>query len=181
MWFTRSHIGPLAALWGARGGSIYPGGDTMATTDRPDPQTHTALPHLLAEAKDRLIAEAQRRIRAEGFDGISGNGVVFRWLDPDGSRLADMVERSGMSKQAFGEHIASLEHHGYLVRLPDPSDGRAKLVVPTDRGRAAHALARRIFAELEAEWAEEVGEEAFASLRAALERIAGLGAGPPTV
>lgn len=144
----------------------------MVTTDAPDPQVFTALPHLLAEAKERFVTEAQQRLRAAGFTGISGNGVVFRWLDPEGSRLSELVEASGMSKQAFGEHITSLEHHGYLTRIPDPADGRAKLVVPTERGRAAHAEARRIFAELEAEWAGAVGAEAFAELRRTLERLA---------
>ncbi len=146
----------------------------MTTTDRSDPQTSTALPHLLAAAKERFVAETHRRLHAAGYTEIAGNGVVFRWLEPDGSRLAEMVECSGMTKQAFGEHVASLEQHGYLTRVPDPADGRGKLVVPTPRGRAAHAEARRIFAAIEAEWGGAVGIEPLATLRATLERIAAL-------
>ncbi len=85
-----------------------------------------------------------------------------------------MVEASGMTKQAFGEHVASLELHGYVVRVPDPADGRAKLVVPTQRGLAARTEARRIFAELEGEWAALVGEEQLATVRDVLTRIAAL-------
>ena len=146
----------------------------MAATDVTPPKTFTALAHLLAEAKERFISELHRRLHAAGYSEITGNGVVFRWLDPAGSRLADLVERSGMTKQAFGEHIASLEQHGYLVRLPDPADGRAKLVMLTERGLAAHALARTLFAEIEDEWAQAVGPEAFASLRDTLERLLAL-------
>lgn len=146
----------------------------MASTRFPVPAVSTALPQLLAVAKEQFIDEAQRRLRAAGFSDLAGNGVVFRWLDPAGSRLAEMVERSGMTKQAFGEHVASLEQHGYLTRVPDPGDGRAKLVVPTERGRAALAEARRIFAELEAEWAELVGPEELEALRRTLTRITAL-------
>ena len=146
----------------------------MTTTYRSDPQTATALPHLLAAAKERFIAETHRRLYAAGYTEIAGNGVVFRWLEPDGSRLAEMVERSGMTKQAFGEHVASLEQHGYVTRVPDPADGRGKLVVPTKRGLAALSQARRIFAEIEAEWGEVVGAEQLAAVRETLARIAAL-------
>ncbi len=139
-----------------------------------DPEPYTALPHLLAGAKERFIAEAHRRLGAAGYPDITANGVVFRWLDPQGSRLAEMVEHSGMTKQAFGEHVASLELHGYVTRVPDPDDGRAKLVVPTARGLAAHAQARRIFAEMEAEWGAIVGPEQLATAREVLARIAAL-------
>ena len=146
----------------------------MTATDHLEPSTVTALPHLLAGAKERFIAESHRRLHAAGYTEITGNGVVFRWLDPDGSRLAEMVERSGMTKQAFGEHVASLEQHGYLTRVPDPADGRAKLVVPTERGLAAREQALRIFAEVEAEWAQLVGVEQLEGVRETLERIAAL-------
>ncbi|MBA2516730.1 MAG: MarR family transcriptional regulator [Solirubrobacterales bacterium] len=146
----------------------------MATTDSLEPHVSAALPHLLAVAKERFVAEAQRRLSAAGFPEVTGNGVVFRWMAPGGGRLSEMVERSGMTKQACGEHIASLEQHGYLVRLPDPDDGRAKLVVLTERGQAAYTEARRIFSELEAELAEQVGAESFAALRDTLERIVAL-------
>lgn len=146
----------------------------MASTELPDAGVYTALPHLLATARERFVAEAQRRLHAAGFSEVAGNGVVFRWLDPAGSRLAEMVERSGMTKQAFGEHVASLEQHGYLTRVGDPADGRAKLVVPTQRGLAARAEARRIFAEVEAEWAELVGPRELETVRETLRRIAAL-------
>ncbi len=138
------------------------------------PETYTALPHLLATAKETLIRETHRRLHAAGYPEITANGCVFRWLEPEGSRLSEMVDHSGMTKQAFGEHVASLEHHGYVTRVPDPADGRGKLVVPTDRGRAALSQARRIFVEIEAEWSEVVGAEQLAAVRDTLARIAAL-------
>ena len=136
------------------------------------PVTRPHLHQLLGDAKAQYVGEAHRRIAAAGYAGIGGNGIAFRWLAAGGTRLSEMVECSGMTKQAFGEHVASLEAAGYVQRLPDPADGRAKVVVPTPLGLEAMACAQAVFAELEAEWAEEVGAEDLAMVRAVLERIA---------
>ena len=62
--------------------------------------------------------------------------------------------------QAMGELVDYLEARGYVERLPDPSDGRAKLVRLTERGWLAYRLAGRSVTELEATWA---GSEADAT------------------
>ena len=49
-----------------------------------------------------------------------------------------------MTKQAMAELVRHLEVHGYVVRVPDPGDRRAKLVRPTDRGREVIALAQEL-------------------------------------
>ena len=64
-----------------------------------------------------------------------------------------------MTKQAVGEAVTELERLGYAERVPDPTDGRAKIIKLTDRGVEACLTGRRIFAEIEREWAEELGEE----------------------
>jgi DNA-binding MarR family transcriptional regulator len=76
-----------------------------------------------------------------------------------------------MTKQAFGEHLANVEALGYIVRVPDPVDGRAKLIVPTPRGREVLILGRRAFVEIERERAAAIGVERVAALRATLEDI----------
>ncbi len=127
---------------------------------------------LLSDVKDGLLEEMYRRVAAAGYPELRpSHGCVFRYLEPDGSRLADLAEKSGMTKQAFGEHLANVEALGYIVRVPDPADGRAKLIVPTPRGREALLLGRAIFAELEREWAEAIGGERIAALRETLEQI----------
>ena len=56
--------------------------------------------------------------------------------------------------------------------MPDPKDRRAKIIKLTPSGLDACLTGRRIFAEIEREWAEELGEELIAELREAAERIA---------
>jgi DNA-binding MarR family transcriptional regulator len=127
---------------------------------------------LLGSVKEDLLEEMYRRVSAAGYPGLRpSHGCVFRYLDVDGSRLSELAERSGMTKQAFGEHVANVEALGYVARTPDPEDGRAKLVVPTSRGREALILGRQIFAEIEREWAEAIGVERVAGLRETLQEI----------
>jgi DNA-binding MarR family transcriptional regulator len=127
---------------------------------------------LLGSVKEDLLEEMFRRVEAAGYTGLRpSHSCIFRYLDVDGSKLSELADLSGMSKQAFGEHVANVEALGYVTRVPDPADGRAKLIVPTPRGREALLLGRRIFADLEREWAEAIGEERVAALRDTLEEI----------
>jgi DNA-binding MarR family transcriptional regulator len=114
------------------------------------------------------------RMAAEGFEDIrEGHGCVFGFIDLEhGSRLTDLAARSGVTKQAVGEAVAELERKGYLERVPDPEDGRAKIIKPTPRGVDAALTGRRLFAQVENDWAERYGEERVASLRECAEEIA---------
>lgn len=127
---------------------------------------------LLGSVKDELLEEMYRRLVAAGYPGLRpSHGCIFRYLDVDGSPLSELAELSEMSKQAFGEHVANVEALGYVERVPDPRDGRAKLIMPTPRGREALLLGRQIFADIEREWADAVGEDRVSALRETLEQI----------
>jgi DNA-binding MarR family transcriptional regulator len=132
------------------------------------------LPAILTEVKMAAVRRFLVRLHEEGFEEIrEGHGCVFGFIDVEhGSRLTDLAERAGLTKQAVGEAVAELEKLGYLERVPDPNDGRAKIIKLTPRGLEAVVTGRRLFAEIERQWAEEVGEELLAGLRAAAERIA---------
>ena len=108
-----------------------------------------------------------------------GYGCVFGFIDiENGSRLTELAERSGFTKQAVGEAVTELEKLGYLERLPDPTDGRAKIIKLTDFGVDAVVKGRRVFAQIEAEWAELLGPELLASFREGATRIAALEGAP---
>jgi DNA-binding MarR family transcriptional regulator len=76
-----------------------------------------------------------------------------------------------MTKQSVGEVTSDLEKRGYLERIADPDDGRAKIIRLTSRGREAYTVGRRLIDDLEREWAERYGEERIAALRDALEAV----------
>ena len=137
-------------------------------------ETATRVPfiRLLDVAFDEFSDELAKRVEAAGFTDIRpGHGCVFGTIEPEGSRLTDLAERANMTKQSVGEATSDLEQRGYVERVPDPEDGRAKIIRLTQRGREAQAIGRRLIAEVEREWAERFGEERVAALREALEAI----------
>jgi DNA-binding MarR family transcriptional regulator len=127
---------------------------------------------LLGTAFDVFADELERRLADTPYDDIRmSHGCVFGTIDPEGSRLTDLATRARMTKQSVGEVTSDLEQRGYVERLPDPSDGRAKIIRLTERGRAAQALGRELIDEIEQEWADRFGEERIAAFRDALEAI----------
>jgi len=76
-----------------------------------------------------------------------------------------------MTKQSVAEATNDLEQLGYVERVPDPDDGRVKIIRLTERGREAQAMGRRLIDDIEREWAERYGEERIAALRDALEAV----------
>jgi DNA-binding MarR family transcriptional regulator len=116
--------------------------------------------------------ELTRRVSETRFSDIRlTHGCVFGNIDPEGTRLTDLAERAFMTKQSVGEVVSDLEQRGYVERVPDPTDGRAKIIRLTERGREAMALGRGIIDEIEREWAERYGAERVAALREALEAV----------
>jgi len=96
---------------------------------------------------------------------------VFARIDPDGIRLTDLAERALITKQTAGFLVDQLERAGYVRRVPDPRDARARLVQIAERGRAAVEVARQTEAKVEAEWTAHLGEQATTQLRHALARL----------
>jgi DNA-binding MarR family transcriptional regulator len=135
-------------------------------------QTPLPLAGLMGEIRDAIAAELHTRLHAEGFGEIRpSHGCVFRGIEPEGSRLTQLAERSGFTKQAVGEVVTDLERLGYVDRRPDPEDGRAKIIHLTSRGEEGMGAASRIFADIESELAEQVGKERMAELRETLEQL----------
>jgi len=137
-----------------------------------DHTTQLPLIRLLDVAFDDFSGELAKRVEAAGFTDIRpGHGCVFGTIDPQGSRLTDLAQRANMTKQSVGEATSDLEQRGYVERVPDPDDGRAKIIRLTERGREARAIGRRFIDDIEREWAERYGEERVAALREAHEAI----------
>jgi DNA-binding MarR family transcriptional regulator len=103
------------------------------------------------------------------------HGNVMQFLDEHGSRVSDLARRAQITKQSMAELVAHLERHGYVERVPDPSDRRAKLVRATDRGLELHSIARAFVARLEEQWGRRLGKARMKQLKrllAELNRVA---------
>ena len=127
---------------------------------------------LLNTALDQFVDDLAARVADTEFSDIRvTHGCVFGNIDPEGSRLTELAERARMTKQSVGEVTTDLEQRGYVERVPDPADGRAKIIRLTERGHEAQTLGFELIAEIEREWGERIGEERVAALRDALEAI----------
>jgi DNA-binding MarR family transcriptional regulator len=126
---------------------------------------------------DSLVEALHTALPAAGFPDIRPAHSInlFRVIDAGGTRPTELARRAGVTPQAMAEIIRYLEGHGYAERVPDPSDGRARIVTLTPRGHQAAAVAGRVFTGLEAKWEQVLGESRMAQLRAMLAELASLG------
>jgi DNA-binding MarR family transcriptional regulator len=100
------------------------------------------------------------------------HGCIFRFVGGEGMRLTMLAQMAGMTKQSVGEIVDDLVARGYVKRIPDPEDKRAKLICLTKRGERAQATGRALFAKVEERWKERYGERRIEQLRKLLEEIA---------
>jgi len=92
------------------------------------------------------------------------HGPLLVQLLGGGRRAAELAETTGVSRQAMAQVIATLERDGYIERVADPGDSRAKLVCLTATGRAALRLMRSSNSALEDEWRARIGDDRLATL-----------------
>ena len=112
------------------------------------------------------------RLAERGHDVVRpAHGAVFQYLDDTGTTVSVLAERAQMTKQAMAELVQHLESHGYLTRVPDPEDRRAKLVLPTERGHEVIAIAQGLVPELEGQVTKLLGVDRTRALRQDLETI----------
>jgi DNA-binding MarR family transcriptional regulator len=143
------------------------------TGDAPRPSNTVVL---LREAYLTLNDLAIVRLAERGHDAVRpAHGVVFQYLDDTGTTVSTLAARAQMTKQAMAELVAHLERHGYVVRVPDPTDRRAKLVQPTATGRQVVAIAQELVPEVEQHIDTVLGADRARALRHDLERVAGSG------
>jgi DNA-binding MarR family transcriptional regulator len=119
---------------------------------------------------DELIA----RLHAAGYtDRTVAQHLVFENLDPTGTRLTTLAQRAGITRQAITELVNGLRRNGYVELAPDPSDGRARLVQLTNKGRESVRVAINQIAAIEARWQENADRAGLdVNLRQLLEDLA---------
>jgi DNA-binding MarR family transcriptional regulator len=92
-----------------------------------------------------------------------------------GMRVTDLAARVGMTKQALGEFVATLQEAGLVEVTVDQRDRRVRLVRPTPAGRRLQQVVEAAIDEVEQGWKAAVGPHRWATFREVLTEI---GAGP---
>ena len=129
---------------------------------------------LLLLADQEFVRELREHVAAQGFDDQGrSDGFVFRTLSAGPTTISGLAERLEITKQGAGQIVDDMERRGYVVRRPDPSDARAKLLHLTEQGEAALATARKFHQAYERRLRKRFGDDAIDTLRDVLTDMAG--------
>ena len=125
--------------------------------------------HLMAHNEGVPLALSNLAAR----DQISAAHVhITRHLAIEGSRLTDLAQAAGMSKQAMGDLVDQCTAWGLVQRQADLQDARAKRVVFTADGLAWLQAFKDAVAQAEAEFKEAVGHDVATVVALGLEAYA---------
>jgi DNA-binding MarR family transcriptional regulator len=122
-----------------------------------------------ALAINEIVSE---RLGELGYDGFrTAHGTIGQHIADGGSRVTELAELAQVSKPTVVYLVNDMERLGYVERVADPSDGRAKLVRLTERGLRAQRAGTEIVHQIERDWSAILGERDAATLRELLKRL----------
>jgi DNA-binding MarR family transcriptional regulator len=112
----------------------------------------------------RAFGSMRHQLVASGStsgDGVewAAYGLLFQLVNDGPRRSSMLAETACVDPSTVSRQVAQLVKAGLVERQSDPEDGRASLLVATDRGQAAvaakHEHRRRMFARLLEDWSTE--------------------------
>ena len=109
---------------------------------------------------------------AAGFEDLGHFHVgMFQYPTAEGMRPTALAESLQITKQSVNDLLRDMEAKGYLTLVPDPTDGRARIIRLTAAGheleQATHEAARAASEAFE----QVLGARRYAALYAALDEV----------
>lgn len=148
----------------------------VAAPEAPESLLQTLLESALTQLRPALYGLSDER-----YPGFRARHYrLLSFIPQAGVRVSDIVDSSGLSKQALAQALALVRDGGCVDVIDDPIDRRARLVVLTDRGRAALRDVREATTQVEREWIARIGAERYTIARSVLAEIAGVDAAAET-
>ncbi|TLF59135.1 MarR family winged helix-turn-helix transcriptional regulator [Nocardia cyriacigeorgica] len=133
------------------------------------------LPLRMLAAFRATIDEVHADLAEHGHSDLRPmHGFLFQAIarsGPQGCTAADLGRALGISKQAAGKHIDTLERLGYLRRGHDPADARRKVYTLSDRGIEVLDRSAATFDRIHARWTAALGADRMAALEADLRAL----------
>jgi DNA-binding MarR family transcriptional regulator len=142
------------------------------SSDLPDRERNPYVGALLRVVWQWVRDQLYASVVAMGYDDLNAAHVeLWRYPGLEGQRPSQLADRVGITKQSVNDLLGHLERQGYLSRVPDSTDGRARVIRLTSKGRR---LEQTIYAAAEAaqlQIAETLGPQQFAQLHSSLELL----------
>ena len=125
-------------------------------------------------SRDVLVPLALSNLAARDQVGAA-HVHITRHLAIRGSRLTELAQSAGMSKQAMGDLVTQCEAWGLVTRQTDAYDKRAKKVMFTNDGLLWLGAFERAVAQAENEFRAAVGHDVATVVALGLEAYGGAG------
>ncbi|WP_217253537.1 MarR family winged helix-turn-helix transcriptional regulator [Streptomyces sp. AC602_WCS936] len=127
------------------------------------------MPLRLAAAKRWFDDALTASMRAAGEQPLSAaQGQVFAFLDAEGTTVAELARRLGVTRQTAHQAVHGLLALGLLEQVPDPASARSRLIRITAEGTRVHRRAQETLAVIEGVLADRIGAAQATALRTAL-------------
>lgn len=130
---------------------------------------------LLGRAYSLLGFKIVDGVVGAGFPQKPSHSAVFGQIRPEGSRLSELARGANITPQAMGELVDELEALQYVVRRPDPTDRRAKLIVLTSKGQACIVAGMVTVKGIEEQISQILGVDGHRQLQDLLKKLIGAG------
>ncbi len=127
---------------------------------------------LLRIPREAALRRVLAGLAAAGFGDVRpAHFTVFQHMPLAGIRLTALADAALMTKQSMGYLVDDLETLGYVERISDSADRRAKVVRLTARGRQVDDAVREVIHQMEGDWAARLGVEDYQRLHQLLRRL----------
>jgi DNA-binding MarR family transcriptional regulator len=123
------------------------------------PTTDLAMPFLLMTAFRGLVDAVGDGLAAAGYPAVRATHGFAMQAIGSGCTSVELGQRLGVTKQAATKTAATLEDLGFITRVPSSTDGRERLLVPTQRGQQMLSLSASLFTQQIQQWRARVGDD----------------------
>lgn len=126
----------------------------------------------LMEVARHFQKHAMGGFAAEGYTQLQvSHQAILTHLNFSGTRLTDLAKRAAMSKQAMGQLVDEVERLGFVERVQDPHDGRAKIVKFTREGLVLMKAGTKVGTSIQQEYSALIGEKKMRRLHDLLDEL----------
>lgn len=125
-----------------------------------------------SDALGRRLSREMKAIASPDLEAIGGRRARLLQIIPvDGMRVTDLASRAGVTKQAIGQLVDTLEELGLVQSTPSTSDRRVRWVARTPAGDAVVDQTLALIAEAEDRLRAEVGRTRFDAMLATMREL----------
>ncbi len=137
-----------------------------------DGEWEPTVPALVNLAAASGVPHLRAALAAAGLHGIRpAQAVALVPLAAGGMHASDLADHLRVSRQAVAQGVMALEREGYVTRVPDAADARARIIELTPRGRQVLRVMRSNAIALEKRWQQILGERRLGELRKSLQML----------